>query len=583
VTPRSDHSPRERSTPDTGAPASYDLKSVDLPYLTGLPLRLVAALMEGPLGNLITSALLTSAGITWLRDQIFEEPPSVLPLHRADASSEGPVPVPPAIWHQEPQRERPGFRFRTVADYARAYREGTSTPTEVAGRYLAAVSQGDRGRRPLRAIVACEKEDVLRQAEESTRRFREGRSLSILDGVPVAVKDELDLEPYRTTVGTAFLGGRPAPEDATVVARMRSMGALLVGKANMHEIGIGVTGLNRIHGTPRNPYSLDRFTGGSSSGPAAAVAAGLCPVAIGADGGGSIRIPASFCGIVGLKPTFGRLSEHGAAPLCWSVAHLGPLGATVTDAALAYAAMAGPDPKDRLSMRQPTPKLDGWDEEGLAGLALGVYWPWFRHATTQVVASCERMLAALEERGAAIREVSIPDLEAARLAHTITIASEMALALSPTYARHRRDHGLDVRLNLAMARRFTATDYVQAQRVRTRLMAGFADAFASVDAVITPSTGLVAPAISARALRGGESDLSTLIEIMRFATPANLTGLPAISFPAGYADDRLPVGMQAIGRAWEEPTLLRIALAAEDVLERQKPDLFFDLLDQSAN
>ncbi len=384
--------------------------------------------------------------------------------------------------------------------------------------------------------------------------------------------------PYPTKVGTAFLGQTPAQEDATIVARMRAAGALLIGKANIHEIGMGVTGLNTIHGTPRNPYAPDHYTGGSSSGPAAAVAAGLCPVALGADGGGSIRIPASFCGLVGLKPTFGRLSEHGAAPLCWSVAHVGPLAATVTDAALSYAVMAGPDPKDDVSLLQPAPTLAGWDREDLEGLTLGVYWPWFRHATAEVVTRCEAMLATFEGLGASIREVTIPDLEAARVAHTVIVSSEMAQALSHTYADHHREHGLDVRVNLALARRFTSLDYVQAQRVRTRLLATFGRVLEDVHVILTPSTGLVAPLIPEAAQRGGESDLSTLIEIMRFATPANLTGLPAISFPVGYSDAALPVGMQAIGRAWQEPTLLRLALAAEKVVTRRAPQWHYDLL-----
>ena len=175
-------------------------------------------------------------------------------------------------------------------------------------------------------MIAVNRDDVMKQAREATQRIKAGKPLSIFDGVPVAVKDELDMVPYPTTVGTSFLGKSPAKEDATVVARMRAAGALLVGKTNMHEIGINVTGLNPHHGTTRNPYNTDHFTGGSSSGSATAVAAGLVPVAIGADGGGSIRIPASFCGVFGLKPTFGRVSEHGAAPLCWSVAHRRTVG-----------------------------------------------------------------------------------------------------------------------------------------------------------------------------------------------------------------------------------------------------------------
>jgi len=180
--------------------------------------------------------------------------------------------------------------------------------------------------------------------------------------------------------------------------------------------------------------------------------------------------------------------------------------------------------------------------------------------------------------GATLKEISIPNLEAARIAHTITIAGEMAQALDETYAEHHREHGLDVRINLALARRFTTVDYVRAQRIRTRTIANFSRVLHEVDVIITPATGLTAPLIPTKALAGGESNLTQLVEIMRFATFANLTGLPAISFPVGYNDKGLPIGMQAIGRAWQEATLLRLALAAEQNLVRKIPPIHFNLI-----
>jgi Asp-tRNA(Asn)/Glu-tRNA(Gln) amidotransferase A subunit family amidase len=556
----------------------YDLKSVKLPYLAGGMLRLFVKLVEGPLRGLLIPSLFKSSGISWLREQRFDEPPTPQPVNYTGTLAVEAQAVPEQEWPGPASLPGLGFRFSTVQDYAKAYREGKITPEDVAHRVLEAIVTSNATEPPLRAIIAVDREDVLRQAREATRRIKEGQALSVFDGVPVAVKDEVDMVPYPTTVGTAFLGKSPCKEDSTVVARMRAAGALLIGKANMHEIGIGVTGLNPHHGTPRNPYAPDHFTGGSSSGPGTAVAAGLCPAAIAADGGGSIRIPASFCGIVGIKPTFGRISEHGAAPLCWSVAHLGPLAATATDTALAYAVMAGPDPKDPNSLRQPAPTLVGWDKLDLSGLTLGVYWPWFRHATADMVSTCEAMLKQFESMGARMREVVIPDLEAGRVAHTITIAGEMAQALDQTYAEHYREYGADVRINLALARAFTTMDYVQAQRVRTRLIANFARALEQVDAILTPATALPAPIIPKAALPDGESDLSTLFEIMRFATPANLAGLPAISFPVGYNEASLPLGMQAIGRAWQEATLLRLALAAERVVDRRSPQIHYRIL-----
>ncbi len=557
--------------------AIYDLKSVNLPYLSGASLKLFVGLLESPFGKLLLPGLLESAGITNLRRRNFEEPPTNTPLHYVSAPAADTAIIPASEWPQQGSNG-PGFQFASTWDYMAAYRSGSLSPEDVATRVLDAIQSGEDMQPPLRAIIQIQRDDILSQARQSALRHAQGRALGPLDGVPIAVKDELDMIPYPTTVGTAFLGQSPASRDATVVARLRAAGALLVGKANMHEIGIGVTGQNPHHGTPRNPYHPNHYTGGSSSGSAAAVASGLAPIAIGADGGGSIRIPAAFCGVVGLKATYGRISETGAAPLDWSVAHVGPLAASVADAALAYALIAGPDPLDPNSLHQPAPTLAGWNEAGIHGLRIGVFWPWFRHASADVVAVCEPLLEKFASLGAQVLDVVIPDLEAGRVAHVITIASEMAQAMDQYHRQNHRQHGLDVRTNLTLARAFTALDYVQAQRVRTRLIAHFRRVFESVDVIVTPAAGIAAPPIPSTALPDGDSDLTTLAEIMRFVTPANLTGLPAITFPAGYTATGLPVGMQAIGRAWDEVTLLQLALAAEGLVERKPPRLHVQIL-----
>jgi len=555
----------------------YDLKSVKLPYLAGGLLKFFASLVEGPLGGLLIPNLFESAGINWLRKQRFEEIPTFYPLHTTGQLQTEAASVPTGEFPQKASSNQ-GFQFTGIHEFAKAYRDGTITPEQVAQNVLDAIAASDKNDPALRAFIAVNREDVLRQARESAQRFRAGKPLGIFDGVPVAVKDEMDVVPYPTTVGTAFLGKSTAKEDATVAARLRSAGAVIVGKTNMHEIGINVFGLNPNHGTTRNPYHTGHFTGGSSSGSATAVAAGLVPVAIGADGGGSIRIPASFCGLVGLKATFGRVSEFGAFPLDWSVAHIGPLAGSATDAALTYALIAGPDPKDPMSLHQPLPSLAGWDDLNLKGLKIGVYWPWFRHAETQVVAACEAMLKEYEKMGCQIIEVILPNLEANRIAHSVTILSEMAQGMDPTYAAHHQEHGLDVRINLALARQLSATDYLMAQRIRTRMIEHFNAAFQTADVILTPTTGIAAPEIKQGALPDGESDLSTTVEIMRFATAGNLTGLPAITFPVGYTQKGLPIGMQAMGKAWDEKTLLRMALAAEQVIERKAPQVYYQVL-----
>lgn len=553
---------------------TYDLQSVKLPRLAGGALRVFVTLMEHPATRgLIIPNLLQSGGITKLRDLTLDDPPTFLP--RWDTRETTATPVDWTRFLQTTRTHGKGFAFATTRAYHDAYRAGHLTPIQVAERVLVAIAESNARTPPLRAIIACQPDDVMAQARASNERWRAGKPLSVFDGVPVAVKDEVDMVPYGTTWGTRFLGKTPAHADATVVARMRAAGALLIGKANMHEIGIGVTGLNPHHGVTRNPYHVAHFTGGSSSGSATAVAAGLCPVALGADGGGSIRIPAAFCGLVGLKPTFGRVSEFSSAALCWSVAHNGPIGATAEDVALMYAIIAGPDPNDPHTLHQPPVTLDRFDDFDLRDVTIGVFTPWLEHASPAMIAGCRQMFNAFQAMGARVQEIEIPELEAARVAHVVTITAEMSAVLAQAYQTHRTDFGLDVRTNLALARSFTAREYLQAQRVRTRTRRHFQNVLEQVNVILTPATARTAPAIPRDALPDGESDLTTLMEIMRFAPPANLTGLPAIAFPAGYGADGLPIGCQLIGRAWEEHTLLRLAHAAEQVVERRQPQVHY--------
>jgi Asp-tRNA(Asn)/Glu-tRNA(Gln) amidotransferase A subunit family amidase len=552
----------------------YDLKSVKLPRLAGKALKVFVGLLDSPAGKLLIPKLLKDAGIEALREMIIDENPTFYPFREFENT------------HEKESADcsglgRPyagGFKFPSSADYHKAYIEGTLTPEEVAQRVIKAIETSNSSTPALRAIIACRKDDVMNQAAMSAARYREGRPLSVFDGVPVAVKDELDMLPYPTTVGTKFLGHAPAKADATVVARMRASGAMLIGKANMHEIGIGVTGQNTHHGTPRNPYNPGHYTGGSSSGPACAVAAGLCPISIGADGGGSIRIPSSFCGAVGIKSTFGRVSEYGAAPLCWSVAHVGPIATDVKDAVLSYAMMAGADKNDPNSLKAPQISLDNIENTDLKDLKIGVYWPWFRHASPEVVSKCEEVLKQLASLGADIVDVVIPGLEATRVSHVITITSEMNNNMQRYWDRHKNDFSLEVKSSLILARSFTARDYVQAQRVRTKTIESFDNALKKVNVIATPSTGITAPLIPLDSIPDGESDLTTLTEIMRFAVAGNFTGLPAISFPAGYDSKGLPVGFQAMGRPWEENVLFRLAYAAQTFVQKQKPEVFYELI-----
>ena len=556
---------------------SYEPIPVKAPRLAGTPLRLLAAALEsGFWGGLLAPGLLKQLGLPGFRALRPPEPPTLMPWVPPPAGAGGDdtaaglqalVAAPPGA--------SGGPRPAGIADYFRAYQKRVAEPEGVARALLAAIRASDEGDPPLRAFVAVDEADVQAQARASGERWRRGQPLSPLDGVPVAIKDELDLVPYATGGGARVFPATPAKRDAAVAARLRAAGAILCGKTSMHELGIGVTGMNPVTGFVRNPHDPGRASGGSSAGSGAAVAAGLVPLAIGADGGGSIRIPSALCGTVGIKPTFGRVSDAGALRLCWSVGHIGPIAASARDCALGYL-LCAQAPGEGAPLGD---HLDDFERPALAGLRLGIYRPWFQHAQPQVVQVCEALLAALERRGARLVEVTLPGLEAIRLAQGLTIAAEIAAALEPVYANGRhRLLSAETRINVALARRANSIDYVQAQRVRTQALAAFHTAFEAVDVLVTPTTAMTAPAIRPDALKAGESDLSVLTDLMRFVVAANFVGVPAISFPAGFDGAGLPVGLQVMAPWWQERRLLSLAHAAEQDVAWRKPRVFYPLL-----
>ena len=551
---------------------TYDLKTAEAPRLSGIALEAAALALENPAtGLLIGQKLLRDLGVFELRRAPLLEAPSVGPslprLGVLQAEERPPADLHALIAESRPT---PGFAFESVADFVRAYREGGADPVVVAERFIQQANRLDVGESGMHHFLERDAVRLLADAAASRERHQTRKTLGPLDGVPVSVKDELDVAGYSTTVGTKFLKTLAA-EDATVVARLRKAGALILGKVNMHEIGIDTSGFNAHFGTPTNPYAPGHYPGGSSSGSAASVAAGFCPISIGADGGGSIRIPAALCGVVGLKATWSRISEFGAFPLCASVGHVGPIGATVRDVALAYSLMAGEDPRDPATLLQPMHHLHGLGHEDLAGLRVGVVGPWLEHATPEVIHAARGALQLLMDRGAKMVDVSIPELDQARVAQAVTILSEMASGMEKYDAEHRRDYGLGVRINLALARAFTARDYVQAQRVRTRLCANLARVFSSVDVLLTPTTALTAPKIAPDVGSRGESNLEITSGLMRFVFPFNLSGHPALTLPAGYGKDGHPIGVQLVGRPWEEHLLLQVGEVLEHLIPRRKP------------
>ncbi|MFZ5467829.1 MAG: amidase [Myxococcota bacterium] len=558
--------------------SSYQRDPVNAPRLRGTPLKLFVETLESPLGRAVLGKITHDSGLGRFRDTPANGNPLQEPLpHPASLPSKASSAVELANASLSTTAKLP---FETAAQFAVSYRSGAVSPVEVARRVVEAIGRRGKGEGSLNLFIASHPEDLLAQAEASAERFRRKRPLSLLDGVPVAVKDEMDQAGYPTTVGTSFLGTEVAREDATAVARLRAAGAVLIGKTNMHEVGINTIGINPHHGAARNPYDRSHITGGSSSGSAASVAAGLCPIAVGADGGGSIRIPSALCGVVGLKATFGRISEHGVFPLCWTVGHVGPIGASVRDVAAAYALMAGVDPLDAITHAQPPVHLDGLERLDLSGVRLGVCKAYFEDAERSVVERCEELVKAFVRAGAGVVEVPPPDFNTILWSHLILILSEMASSLAPHLREDTRRFGYDVRTNLAIGRFLEATDYVHALRHRRMLTAHWLEVMKGVDVFVTPTTATTAPAMPERALPEGESNLRTTDELMRFIRIGNLTGFPALSVPAGYDAQGLPVGCQLMGRPWEEHLLLRLGLVAESAVERCLPAHHVRLLER---
>ncbi|MEM6336327.1 MAG: amidase, partial [Bacteroidota bacterium] len=379
--------------------------SPNLPRLTGTALRLFTSAVEGPARKLLVRKFERELGLDRFRATQVMEPPTLHPVWPVERRAEQGA----RVWdHELPRRSfesaDEGFQYTSVLDYGRAYWEGRTTPLEVAERIIAAFETVQDAIAP---FITFDADQLLRDAEASSMRLAGGLGRGPFEGVPVAVKDEFDVAGLPTKVGTAFRN-HVAEFDAAAVARMRAGGALLIGKTVMHEYGMGVTGVNVRGGTARNPYAPGHMTGGSSSGSGAIVASGLCPVALGADAGGSIRIPAALCGQFGLKPTFGRISSFGEAPLAWSTACAGPIASTATDLALAYAQLAGPDPNDPLTLEQPRPSLLEWGSADLGNVRIGIPTALFESADPEIARTCEQMLGVFGEHEAQLVPIELP-------------------------------------------------------------------------------------------------------------------------------------------------------------------------------
>jgi aspartyl-tRNA(Asn)/glutamyl-tRNA(Gln) amidotransferase subunit A len=420
----------------------------------------------------------------------------------------------------------------------------------------------------LAAFVTVCAEAAVRAARRADGEITRGRSRGPLHGIPFAVKDALWTKGVRTTNGSRLFEDFVPTEDATVVARLRAAGAILLGKLNMMEIGFGPT-LRPPFGVPRNPWNLERTTGGSSSGSASAVSARLVPLTLGADTGGSIRLPAALCGVVGLKPTRGRVSRYGLMGICPSFDGAGPLAASAYDCALALAAIAGHDRKDPTTSRTAVDDYTQAIGEGLAGVRIGVVEEFMKSALLcpelrDLVADA---VAALEKAGARAEKVSIPLIDHASAIYVAIAEPEGAARFRPYLLT--RPHDIDVlpRRRLLTASLIPASIIPCARRLGERLRAQVDEALRAVDVLVSPATPSAAPPIATAVRIESKEDAWTAAVAGRslFTNPFNITGHPALTVPCGFTAERLPVGLQVIGRYYREADVLRVAAAYESI------------------
>lgn len=449
----------------------------------------------------------------------------------------------------------------TIREAANALREKRVSPVELT---TAAISRIDRLNSKLHAFITITAEYAMIRARQAESELAAGRDRGPLHGIPIAVKDLFAMRGVRTTSGSKIFENLVPDFDSTVVSRLEAAGAVILGKLNMHELAYGVTSANPHYGTVHNPWDTSRSPGGSSGGSGAAVAANIVYGAMGSDTGGSIRIPAAFCGTVGLKPTYGRVSRYGALPLGYSLDHMGPLTRSVRDAALFLNAIAGRDRRDNTASRRPVVDFVPDDGCSLRGVRLG--FPenfYFERIDPDVESAVRGAIARAESLGATIKPVWVPDISALNAVGQVILLSEASAVLEP-YLEFRARFGADVLTRLDQGRLIPATDYINAQRIRRRLRAEFDKLWDDVDCILTPTTPNTAPPIGENTIRLGGRDEDSRLAATRLVRGINVLGLPALSIPCGLSGKGLPVGLQILGPAFDEATILKVGAAMED-------------------
>ena len=445
------------------------------------------------------------------------------------------------------------LHYLSIRQAGELIQRGELSPVELARACLDRIQATDDR---LHSFILLLADEALAQARIAEAEILRGAYKGPMHGIPFALKDLYDTAGVRTTSGSQVDIDRVPSEDATTTARLKEAGGILMGKLAMHEFALGGPDWTTPFEPARNPWNLDHITGGSSSGSGSAVASGQCAGALGSCTGGSIRGPASLCGIVGLKPTYGRVSRFGVVTLSWSQDHAGPMTRTVEDTAFMLQAIAGHDPRDPTSSRAPVPDYSRSLREDIRGVRIGLPRHYFFDddpgVNREVVARVEQAVSVLEELGAHVEEVTLPSLDYVRAANSVIMVSEAFAYHEPNLKTRPQEFGQIVRGRFRIGGLMSASDYLQAQRVRTWARRDFAEVMQTVDFLVTPTMTQPAPAFE------GYDPVSTA-RGKSFTAPFNVTGLPAISVPCGFTESGLPIGMQIAGKPFDEPGVIQAA------------------------
>ena len=449
----------------------------------------------------------------------------------------------------------------TILEAAQALRQRTVSSAELTEAALRRTAEINP---KVNAMITVLDQSARAQAQAADRELASGADRGPLHGIPVAVKDVFETRGVRTTAGSVIFMHNVPARDATVVEKLAAAGAVLVGKTGMHELAYGVTSNNPHFGAVRNPWDTDRIPGGSSGGSGAAVSADLVFMAMGTDTGGSIRIPAAFCGTVGLKPTTGRVSRYGVLPLDFSLDHMGPLTRSVRDAAVTLAAIAGFDPRDETSSQEPVGSYLPAPDCSIRNVRIGLPQNFYlERLDPDVDMAVRHMAATAESLGARVIPVRVPDIEALNTVGRVILLAE-ASAVMEKYTGNRDQFGADVLSLFDQGRLLPATDYVNAQRLRRVMQREYAQLWSKIDCLFTPTTPMAAPRIGEKTVSLGEFTDDVRLATTRFVRGINVLGLPAISMPCGADRRGLPLGLQIIGRPFDEALILQVAAALED-------------------